>query len=264
MKISTCSHRPILVPCNLERFEYQADPYVGCAHYCHYCYALEDSETDWHKEIQIHEDITHQLREELTDIPPQEIYMGYITDPYQPCEAEYRQTRKALELYLEKGFSVSILTKSNLVLRDIDILQQLNSASVSVSMAFTDNQVRQQFEANTKETEARIDALKQLREAGIKTNALLCPVIPHLTEAEILLDMLAPIANTIWIYGLSIKERASTNWRNVETILENHHPDLKERIESIIFSPGDPYWTQLRNKLSALQRGRQLDLRIHI
>lgn len=84
--------------------------------------------------------------------------MGYFADPCQPCEVAYRQTRKALELFLEKDFSVSILTKSDLILRDIDILQEIDNASVSASVAFNDNHIRQQFEANTINTEARITA----------------------------------------------------------------------------------------------------------
>ena len=65
--------------------------------------------------------------------------MGYHTDPYQPCEAEYQQTRKVLELLFEKGFSASILTKSDLVVRDVDILAEMKDAAVNVSVAFNDN-----------------------------------------------------------------------------------------------------------------------------
>ena len=99
---------------------------------------------------------------------------------------------RSLELFFEKGFSVSILTKSDLVVRDMDILQEMDQASVSVSVAFNDNQVRQQFEANTIDTEARIGALHKLREAGIKTSALICPVIPYITDVTPLINMLAP------------------------------------------------------------------------
>ena len=184
MKISTCSYRPILVPCSLENHDFQVDPYVGCEHNCHYCYVLNQAETDWTKEIQIHENIQIQLNEELQDIPSQKIYMGYYSDPYQSIEGEYLQTRKVLELLLEKGFSAGILTKSDLVVRDKDLLKEMNDASVSVSVAFTNNDVRQQFEANTKDTEARIEALRILKDSGIKTSALLCPVIPFITEVK--------------------------------------------------------------------------------
>jgi len=264
MKVSTCSHRPTLEPCGLKDLDYQVDTYVGCEHYCYYCYALNQAETDWTKEILIYKDITGSLSEELDKISPQTIYMGYKTDPYQPCEAEYRQTRQVLELLLEKGFSASILTKSDLILRDIDVLKKMDNASVSVSVAFNDKRIRQQFEFNTIDTEARIGALVKLRKAGIKTSALICPVIPYITDVTPLIDMLAPYTDVIWIYGLSIQERSDRNWENVEGILNSHFPNLKEQIESVIFSKDHPYWIQLRQDLLEIQNDRQLNLSIHL
>ena len=84
------------------------DSIVECEHYCCYCYALARAETDWSKESLIHKDIVKQLSGEIDKVSPQPIYMGYHTDPYQPCEAQYRQTRKVLELLKEKGFSASM------------------------------------------------------------------------------------------------------------------------------------------------------------
>jgi len=264
MKISTCSNRPVLAKCTLKNRDYRVDPYVGCEHYCYYCYALNQSETDWTKEILIYKDITGSLSEELEKISPQTIYMGWQTDPYQPCEAEYRQTRQVLELLLEKGFSASILTKSDLVIRDMDILQEMGSASVSVSVTFNDNRIRQQFEANTINTEDRIGALVKLREAGIKTSALICPVIPYITDVTPLIDMLAPYTDVIWIYGLSIQERSDRNWQNVQSILNRYFPNLKEQIEPVIFSKDHHYWIQLRQDLLEIQNDRQLNLNIHL
>jgi DNA repair photolyase len=73
MKVTTCSKEPILAPCNLENFNFQLDPYLGCGHLCHYCYALIQAETDWTEEIRIYEDISAQLRSELKKIPPPKI-----------------------------------------------------------------------------------------------------------------------------------------------------------------------------------------------
>lgn len=264
MEIATCSHRPILVPCGLKSADYQIDPYVGCAHHCHYCYALNQAETDWTQKLYIYKDINGQLIEEMGKIAPQNIYMGYHTDPYQPIEAEYLQTRKVLELLLEKGFTVSILTKSDLVLRDLDILQRMKSASISVSVAFNDNRSRERFEANTKETEDRIEALRKLREAGIKTSALICPVIPYITDVTPLIDCLAPLADTIWIYGLSIEKRSDRSWQNLESIFKEFYPDLREPIEEVVLSKGHQFWDQLRQKLVDIQKDRQLNLSIHV
>ncbi|MGI9570010.1 MAG: SPL family radical SAM protein [Desulfobulbia bacterium] len=264
MKVSKCSYRPILVPCGLENLDYQVDPYVGCEHSCHYCYVLNQAETDWTKEIFVYNDITGQLSGELEKISPQKIYMGYYTDPYQPCETEQCQTRKVLKLFLENGFSASILTKSDLVVRDMDLLKEMDHASVSVSVAFNDNHIRQQFETKTIDTEDRIAALSKLREAGIKTSALICPVIPFITDVVPLVDMLEPHTDVIWIYGLSINERSDKNWQHVQDILNCHFPKLKEQIESAVFSADHSYWIQLGQELEKLQKDRQLNLNIRL
>jgi len=264
MKVSTCSYRPALNKCTLKDLDYQVDTYIGCEHYCYYCYVLSQAETDWTKEILIHKDITDRLNNELSKIPPQTIYMGWHTDPYQPCEAEYRQTRQVLELLLEKGFSASILTKSDLILRDIDVLEKMDNASVSVSVAFNDERTRELFEARTMATGARIEALKKMKEIGIRTTALICPVIPYITDAKSLIDLLAPYTEVIWIYGLSILEPSGRNWRNIQAILNRHFPSLQDKIESAVLSKDDSYWDRLRHDLEKVQKERQLNLNIHV
>jgi DNA repair photolyase len=264
MNIKPYDNRPVLNPCTLEGRNYQIDPYIGCEHYCYYCYALNQAETDWSKEILIHKDIAGQLESELSGIAPQTIYMGWQTDAYQPCEAEYRQTRQVLGLLLEKGFSASILTKSDLVLRDTNLLQRMKEASVSFSVAFNDDRTRRLFEANTMDNEKRIEALRQLKEAGVRTGALLCPVIPYITDAIQLIDMLAPCTDVIWIYGLSINDRSDQNWLNIQKILSREFPDLLKQIEPAIFSKEHIFWAQLRDDLVALKDGRQLNLNIHL
>jgi len=264
MKVSICKRRPILSPCGLKGIEYQVDTYIRCEHYCYYCYVLPQAETDWSKEILIHSDIIDQLSNELDKIPPQTIYMGYHTDPYQPCEAVYRQTRKVLELFLKTGFSASILTKSDLVVRDIEILKEMNDAAISVSVAFNDNRTRRLFEANTIDTEKRIEALNKLKEAGVRTGALLCPIIPHITDAIQLIDMLEPYADVIWIYGLSINDRSDQDWLNIQNIISSQSPNLIEKIEPAVFSKDHSYWAELRESLEIQKKDRKLNLNIHI
>jgi DNA repair photolyase len=264
MKINTCSYRPVITPCRLDAFDCQIDTYIGCEHYCYYCYVLNRAETDWTREILVHRDIRSQLEAELASLAPQKIYFGYRSDPYQPCEARYRQTREALALLAEKGFTANILTKSDLVTRDIDLLRDMNGASVSVSVAFNDNDTRRRFEARTPDTEARIDALRKLRRAGIATNALICPVIPYITDVRPLIDMLAPHTDAIWIFGLSIDGRSDPNGHNLLEILERHFADRKHRVERAVFAKADPFWTGLRIELQDLARDTGLDLRIHV
>ncbi|MCP4178759.1 MAG: radical SAM protein [bacterium] len=261
MKITICTHRPLLMPCALEDFEFQLDPYVGCAHNCHYCYALNQAETDWSNEIQIHRDIVDQLDNELTAIPPQNIYIGWNADPYQPSESSCKQTRKVLELLSEKGFSVTILTKSDLVVRDIDLLKNMKNASIGISFAF-DKKTRSLLEGYTLCNNVRISALKKLKKAGIDTYAMICPVLPYITDVKSLINILAPHSDTIWVYSLSMSEHTDINWLNTKTILSSHFPELIEKIEAAAFSPQHPYWKKLRANLEKLKIKRQLPLKI--
>lgn len=264
MKIKICDERPVLNPCSLAGHNYQVDPYIGCEHYCYYCYALNQAETDWRKDVFIHKNITGQLESELAGLEPQTIYMGWQTDPYQPCEAQYRQTRTVLELLLEKGFSAGILTKSDLVLRDLDLLQKMDRASISFSVAFNDDPTRRLFEANTMDNKKRIEALYLLKKAGLKTGALLCPVIPYITDAVQLIDQLAPCTDVTWIYGLGMDDRSGWNWLNIEKILNREFPDLLEQIEPVVFSRDHVYWSQLREELEILKNNQQLNLNIRL
>lgn len=215
-------------------------------------------------EIRAYDDVAGRLEAELTGIPAQTIYMGYTTDPYQPCETTSRQTRQILKILLEKGFSARILTKSDLVLRDLDLLAQMPDAGVSVSVAFTDEAHRRLFEGSAPETDARIAALKQARAAGIQTNALICPVIPHITRAIPLVRELTAWAGTIWIYGLSIRDRSARTWQILDPILTRHFPDLKTDVGNAVFSQGHAYWDGLRERLTAVKAESGLDLRIHV
>lgn len=264
MKVSTCSQRPILEPCGLENIDFQVDPYVGCQHHCYYCYALNQAESDWSREVKIHPDLTGQLAKELEGIEPQTIYLGYHTDPYQPCEVEQQQTRQVLGLLAERGFSASVLTKSDQVIRDIDLFKEMPEAAVSVSVAFADDGVRKRFEADTIDTGRRIAALAEIKESGIFTSALLCPVIPRITDVMPLIEQLTPVTQKIWVYGLSILNEEEVNWRNLKGIFETHYPDQAGEITEIIFDRDHAYWADMRGQLQALQDELEVDLDIHL
>ena len=135
------------------------------------------------------------MAREISSIKPQTIYFGMNTDPYQPSEITFKQTRKALELLAERNFSASILTKSGLVTRDIDLLTKIDS--VGFSIAFQDEDVRKLFERRAPPNRERMDALKKIKEAGIETYTLICPVMPFITDVESLIDLVAPYSDTI-------------------------------------------------------------------
>ena len=262
MKVRTCNRRTLLQPCSLEGYDVQIDPYIGCGHACCYCYALNQAETDWSREILSHPDIVGQLREELTAAQP--IYLGWNSDPYQPAEAVHCQTRRVLKLLAEKGCPVCILTKSSLVTRDVDLLSAMPGSTVGISIAFPDEGARTLFEPDAPPTGERLEALERMKEAGLETYVLICPVMPFITDVEPLIDLATPHADSIWLYPLKMQSASDRNWQNLLEVLRRDFPDLVESYRRIAFDPDDPYWSNLRQNLQRIKQERPLDLRIKL
>jgi DNA repair photolyase len=264
MNVRSILRRSIAQPCRLDGYAWQIDPYVGCGHLCAYCYALNEAETDWAREILTYQDVVLQLDRELDGLELQSIYMGWSTDPYQPVERAQRQTRRVLELLASRGHSVCILTKSDLVTRDIDLLALMPGSSVGISIAFHQERERRLFEMRTPSNQCRVVALETLRQAGIRTYVLVCPVIPFITDVKQLVEQVAHCADAIWVYALSMRTQHDRNWRNVQGILERHFPQMLEEHTQVALRADHPYWLDLRRELESLQAERGLDLRIRL
>jgi DNA repair photolyase len=241
MKVRICDRTLILRPCSVEGCVYQVDPYIGCEHRCCYCYALNQAQTDWTQEILIHQDIGGQLRQELAAVEPQPIYIGWSSDPYQPTEALYGQTRKVLEALAAAGCPACILTKSDLVTRDLDLLAAMPDSTAGVSLAFDKETVRRLFEPAALPTSRRIAALKTIKDAGVRTYVLIAPVMPFITDVKALIEMAAPYADSLWIYPLTMATEADRNWQNLRPVLARHFPDYLEAYRRIAFAGDDSY-----------------------
>ena len=264
MEIVETSCERIIQPCNLAYFQHELGPYVGCEHRCRYCYTQNDPEVDWDTQVAVFPDFRKRISRELDGIEPQLVFVGMDTDPYQPIEGEYKHTRIALEEMAKRNFSASILTKSEMVTRDLDLLATMRKPEIGISVSFTDEGVRQIFERSARPTEARAEALAAAKRAGIETYVLISPVMPLITDVDALIETLQPVADTIWIYSLDMKSREARNWRQVESILEEHFPDIKDEFAEIAFSPEHTYWQDLRRKLETMDARSDLKLEIHV
>jgi DNA repair photolyase len=254
--------RPVLEPCPLSGHQYQLDPYMGCGHQCCYCYALVRKDDSWLKGVKWYDNLARRLAAELSNLEPQTIYMGWNSDPYQPIEAKTQLTREALSLLARHRFSASILTKSDLVTRDIDLLATMSESSAGVSVSFIDEEVRSFFEPNTCQTACRVAALEKLRGSGIRTYALVCPVIPFVTDTEAVIRAVTPYADSVWVYGLRIRREQDPNWQKVLAVLRTHFPTLTGQITDAVFHTEHPFWAGLRTGLARLAAETRLDLRL--
>lgn len=164
--------------------------YRGCQHGCIYCDARSRCYQMDHvfEDIEVKENTIELLEAALkAKRRPCMIGTGAMSDPYIPLEAQLRMTRKALELIEKYGFGVAIQTKSDRILRDMDLLQSINSrtkAVVQMTLTTHDEGLCRLIEPNVSTTKERVAALRQFRDAGIPTVVWLCPILPFINDTE--------------------------------------------------------------------------------
>ncbi len=252
--------QPVLLPCLLPEYEYQLDPYIGCGHQCLYCYALCSQNGGWMNEVRSFKNLSERLGDQVSELDPQPIYMGWYSDPYQPIEAERCQTRESLQVLLDAGFSVCILTKSDLVVRDIDLLLSMPEVSVGISLGFSDDSLRCLLELGTPPNDVRITALQTLKEAGIGTYALICPILPFLTDIPMLLESLHGYVDSVWLYPISIQKESGRNWQNIWGVVNERYPDLATNFKAAVFNLNHEYWRKQRTLMEEWARESDVEL----
>ncbi len=168
-------------------FDYVINPYIGCQHGCTYCYARFMKRFTGHKEpwgefVDVKTNAPDLLQREIDKKPPGRVWVSGVCDPYQPLERTYELTRKCLEILVQHDWPITIQTRSALVLRDVKLFKGANKIEVGLTVTTGDNRVRQLFEPNAPSIEARIRALEGLHLAGIKTFAMIAPMLPKTEE----------------------------------------------------------------------------------
>jgi len=198
--------RSVLSKSGIPGMKYCINPYVGCAHACRYCYATFMKRFTGHIEpwgsfVDVKMNSPDVLRRQLRRAERGNVMISSVTDAYQPVEARYGLTRKCLEILSLFKFPVSILTKSPLVLRDMDIISKLEDAEVGITITTDDERIRKIFEPFAPPVQARIDALKKLHKAGIKPYVFIGPLLPM--DPELLANQLKPYASSFLIDSMN-------------------------------------------------------------
>ena len=182
--VSTVPAKTILAKSKIPGVDYVLNPYVGCTHGCVYCYAAYMRKFSAHREPW-----GHFLDVKICNTPlkPAQLFrkhvmLSSVTDPYNPFEKKYERTRELLKQLIPCQAHVSILTKSSLVLRDLDLLQQLPGCEVGFSFSGVDENLRKKLEPNTSTVAQKINALKVLHENNITTAVMAAPLLPGISD----------------------------------------------------------------------------------
>ncbi|MGA8848773.1 MAG: radical SAM protein [Dehalococcoidia bacterium] len=168
-------------------FDYVINPYIGCQHGCTYCYAQFMKRFTGHKEpwgefVDVKINAPDLLEQEIRKKPRGRVWISGVCDPYQPLEKRYELARRCLEILVQRDWPVTIQTKSPLVLRDVNLLREANEIEVGLTVTTGDERTRRLFEPNAPPIKERIKALEALHLAGIKTYAMIAPILPGAEE----------------------------------------------------------------------------------
>ena len=194
--------KSILTKSGIPGVDYCVNPYVGCSHGCRYCYATFMKRYTGHTEpwggfVDVKINAPEILQRQLKRARNGRVMISSVTDAYQQIESKYKLTRQCLEILLQNQSPVDILTKSPLVLRDMDIIKKFKDIEVGITITTNDEEIRKVFEPNAPSIIARMRALKTLHDNRIKTYAFIGPALPM--NPETLSEKINPHVDSIII-----------------------------------------------------------------
>ena len=273
MDIQVIQAKSILTLSKLPDTDYVVNPYIGCRFGCTYCYAsfmgrfVNKKVGDWGEYVYVKMNAPELLKKEIRKLKNKgkgkSILFSSVTDPYQGLEAKYKITRQCLEILADYGFggTVGILTKSDLVLRDIDILRSIKHADIGMTITSTDDSISRYFEKYAPPASVRLKAIKKLNEIGFNTYAFVGPLLPHfVAQPQKLDELFGAIADTgnrdIYVEHINLSnyilERLIREMKNVD----------KNILKKFYKSKDKSYREKLNTMITKLVKKYNLHLRL--
>jgi len=261
MKINTIQCKTLLTKSRLPEADYCINPYIGCLHGCVYCYArfmrrFTGHDEPWGHFLDVKINAPEVLAKKLARKPKRGmVLLGSVTDAYQPIERKYRITKAILEILLQHDFPVSVLTKSNLVVRDLDLFKRFSQCEVGLTITTTDQGIARYFEPRSSAPQQRIEVLNTLHRSGITTYAFIGPILPELTNLEAIFAAIQGKVNFVMAESLNLK---CGNWENIRNLLESKYLHLLSLYQSRF---SQTYWEQIERELSMLSEKFKIPLK---
>lgn len=247
MLIKEINVKSIMTKTNLPVSDYAVNPYVGCSHACKYCYASFMKRFTNHSEpwgefldVKYWPEIKHAEK-----YAGKEAFFGSVTDCYQPCEAKYKRTRALLEQLKGSGIKISIATKSDLVLRDLDLIKTFPGARVSFSINTLDEAFRQEMDKGVS-IERRLTAMKELYENKIQTTCFISPIFPGITDVKAIIERAKEQCNLVWLENLNLRGDYRAR---ILTWIHEHRPELDKLYNEIYDKKDRSYWNELDQQI---------------
>ena len=245
---------------NLFAGDYTIDPYQNCEFGCLYC----DSSYD--KNIYVKTNADKVLDQELQSLPKGRIIVGSVHDPYQKAEEKYEITRNLLKTIKKHDFPCHILTKSELILRDLDILSEIKDCTITISIISLTNKIVDIFEKNTPSPMIRLKTLKKLSEGRIKTGIAIIPILPYITEKKDL-ENIIKAANQNKARFLLYKhlELKGDQKKKITETLKRFFPEIVKKYEELYsdsYIPKNQYTQNVKKSLFHLCKKYKINTKI--
>ncbi|MDD3222296.1 MAG: radical SAM mobile pair protein B [Lachnospiraceae bacterium] len=256
-KINIVEAKSVLSKSNLPVGDYSVNPYIGCTHACKYCYACFMKRFTNHPEpwgafldVKMWPEIKHPEK-----YAGKEAFFGSVTDPYNPQEETYERTRTLLKQLQGSGIKLSIATKSDLVLRDLDLIQSFPDARVSWSINTLDEDFKKDMDEAVS-IERRFVAMKKFHDAGVRTTCFISPIFPGITDVKGIIDKAKDMCQLIWLENLNL--RGSYKSVIMDYIREKY-PELTGLYEDIYMHGNRMYWEALNVEMGKYAKSLGLD-----
>ena len=235
--------KSVLTKSNLPVSDYSVNPYVGCTHACRYCYAsfmkrFTNHAEPWGEFLDV------KFWPEIKNAQKyrgKEMFLGSVTDPYNPQEEIYQRTRSFLKEMQGSGIKLSIQTKSDLVLRDIDLIQSFSDARVGFSINTLDETFKNEMDQAVS-IERRLSAMRQLHDAGVRTTCFISPIFPGVTDVLAIIDRVKGQCNLIWLENLNLRGSYKAD---IMGYIRETRPDLFPLYQEIYLHGSRLYWEEL-------------------
>lgn len=237
---------------------YSANPYVGCTHGCKYCYASFMKRFTFHKEERgSFLDVKDWGKiKDSKKYANQRIVIGSVTDGYLPEEELFKNTRKLLEQLVDSDADIIICTKSDLILRDLDILKRMKKVSISWSINTLDEEFKNDMDSAVS-IKRRIEAMKKVYQEGIRTICFVSPVFPGITDIEAIFNELKDCCDLFWLENLNLRGGFKTTILNY---IKEKYPTLYPLYQTIYNKNDRTYFEKL--EIKAKEMAKKYDCKI--
>ena len=268
MKIHEIQSKSIISKTGIPSADYVINPYVGCSHSCFYCYARFMKRFTGHKEnwgdfvdIKINApDLIPVLKEyKFSKYSDKRILLSSVTDPYIPLERKYELTRKILEKLIPHQPHLNILTKSDLVLRDLDLIKQFENKEIGFSFSTFVEDIRRKVEPGASSIKNRLEALKIIHEEQITTYVFISPIIPFITNWKDIISQTSGCADYFMFENLNI---VGNVWGSVNRWLKEEFPDIIQDYKDIYFEDSI-FWERIEEEIITFCQTEKLDCKIY-